>query len=52
MSSFRTQDVEELRRQLADGSVELEELREQNKKRLALQQKEMDESYSQLESFR
>ncbi|CDW86326.1 UNKNOWN [Stylonychia lemnae] len=45
-------EVEELRRQLAESSVELEEIREQYKKRMALQQKDMEDYYDQLQSFR
>ncbi len=45
-------EIEELRRQLAETSVELEETKEQYKKRMALQQKDMEEYYDQLSSFR
>jgi predicted solute-binding protein len=38
-------EIEELRRQLAETSVELEETKEQYKKRMALQQKDMEEYY-------
>lgn len=47
-----TTEVEELRRQLSEVSVELEEIREQYKRRLALQQKDMNEYYEQLSGFR
>lgn len=51
-SNFTTAEVEEMRRQLADASVELEEAKEQNKKRLALQSKDIDENYSELSTYR
>jgi len=41
-------EVEELRKQLAESSVELEETRDINLKRIALQQKQMEEYYEQI----
>jgi hypothetical protein len=38
-------EVEELRRQLAEASVELEETRDSFKKRMALQEKDMEDYY-------
>lgn len=45
-------EMEELRRQLAESSVELEESRDLNKRRLVLQQKQLEEYYEQLAGFR
>jgi AmiR/NasT family two-component response regulator len=38
-------EVEELRRQLAESSVELEDTKDINMKKIVLQQKQMDEYY-------
>jgi hypothetical protein len=45
-------EIEELRRQLAESSVELEENRDLNRRRLALQQKQLEEYYETLASYR
>ena len=45
-------EIEELRRQLAESSVELEESRDLNKRRLALQQKQLEEYYETLTLYR
>lgn len=51
-SNFSTAALEELRRQLADQSIELEEIREQYKKKYAFQQKDLEESYSEISTYR
>jgi hypothetical protein len=45
-------EIEELRRQLAESSVELEETRDMNMKRIVLQQKQMEEYYEQIALYR
>lgn len=50
MSSIAN-EIEELRKQLAESSVELEEMREQNKKKLAFQEKDIEDHYSELSTY-
>ena len=45
-------EIEELRRQLAESSVELEDSKDLNKRRLVLQQKVMEEYYEQLAFYK
>ena len=44
-------EIDELRRKLAENSVELEEIRENNKKKLAMQEKDIEEHYMELSSY-
>lgn len=45
-------EIEELRRQLAESSVELEDSKDINKRKLVLQQKVMEEYYEQLAFYK
>lgn len=44
-------EMEEIRRSLAEKSMELEELRENNKKKMAFQEKEIEETYGDLSTY-
>lgn len=44
-------EIDELRRQLAETSVELEEIRENNKRKLAMQEKDIEEHYMELSNY-
>lgn len=54
-SNFNTSNIselEELRKHLAEASVELEEEKDFYKKKLAFQQKEIEEHYEELSTIR
>ena len=50
--SVDTQNMEEMRRQLAETSIELEEQRERYKRQVAKQQKDLEANYEQVEIHR
>lgn len=49
---MNTENVEEIRRKLAETSIELEEQRERYKRQVAKQQKDLEENYNDLEQYR
>lgn len=50
--SIKTEDIDEIRRQLAQTSIELEENRERYKRTVAKKQKDIEENYQLLEQHR
>lgn len=46
-----TSGVEDMRKQLSEYSVELEDIKENNKKKLAFQEKNIEETYSELNQY-
>ena len=50
--SIKTENIEEMRRQLAETSIQLEENRERFKKSVALKAKDIEQNYKDIDMFR